>query len=102
MVNRHCTGMYTSCNLFGLLFAEVSVFSPKEPKQKEDAEVLLMMLIHVFIQLFVKTKTRPQGFNAFSMLNLAEHEILPANKQQATGKYSFLAQFSQVRNFLCL
>ena len=31
----------------------------------------------------------PQGYNTFFMLNSAEHEILPANKQQITDKYSW-------------
>ena len=40
---------------------------------------------------------RPVGYKTFSMLNSAENEILPGNKQQITNKYSgFLAQFSRV------
>ena len=43
-----------------------------------------------------------RGYKFFSMLNSAEHEIFPANKQQITDKYSyFLAHFSLVWNFLC-
>ena len=38
---------------------------------------------------------KPQGYRTSSMLSSAEHEILPANKQQITDRYScFLAQFS--------
>ena len=38
----------------------------------------------------------------FSMLDSAEHEMLPGSKQQITEKYYwFLAQFSLVWHFLC-